>query len=113
MPRAPTDPARAVLRKHAGAWLKAAREAAGLTQAELAEKVGLRYYTFVSQVESGHGRVPIETQAAWAKAVGVDETEFARMLLGLYDPELYRLLFGEEPAVDDDSNSNSRRAAGA
>jgi transcriptional regulator with XRE-family HTH domain len=95
MPRTPTDPGRAVLRRQAGVWLKAAREAAGLTQAELAERVGLRYYTFVSQVESGHGRVPIEAQGAWAKAVGLDETEFARTLLALYDPELYRLLFGD------------------
>ena len=112
MPRAPSDPARAVLRKQAGAWLKATREAAGLTQAELAERVGLRYYTFVSQVESGHGRVPIETQGAWAKAVGVDETEFARLLLGLYDPELYRLLFGEEPAGGDGRDARPARAAG-
>ena len=111
MPRAPTDPARAVLRKQAGAWLKAAREAAGLTQAELAEQVGLRYYTFVSQVESGHGRVPIETQGAWAKAVGIDETEFARVLLGLYEPELYRLLFGVAPAGGDGANTTAARAA--
>jgi len=110
MPRAPTDPARAVLRKKAGGWLKAAREAAGLTQAELAEKVGLRYYTFVSQVESGHGRVPIEAQGAWAKAVGVEESEFARLLLGLYDPELYRLLFGDEPPYGEDDESVPLRA---
>jgi DNA-binding XRE family transcriptional regulator len=68
MPRSAVDPARAAvtknLRQEAGRWLKAAREAAGLTQAELAQRVGLRYYTFVSQVESGLGRVPIETQGA-------------------------------------------------
>jgi transcriptional regulator with XRE-family HTH domain len=109
MPRTPSDPGRAVLRRQAGVWLKAAREAAGLTQAELAERVGLRYYTFVSQVESGHGRVPIEAQGAWAKAVGLDETEFARTLLALYDPELYRLLFGDEPAEPGAAASNGRR----
>ena len=51
MPRSAVDPARAAvtksLRQEAGRWLKAGREAAGLTQAELAERVGLRYYTFV------------------------------------------------------------------
>ncbi len=97
MPRAAMDPARAALtkslRREAGKWLKTAREAAGLTQAELAARVGLRYYTFVSQVESGLGRVPIETQGAWATAVGVDPGEFARTLLRYYEPELYRLLF--------------------
>jgi transcriptional regulator with XRE-family HTH domain len=92
------NPAKAALtktlRREAGRWLKSAREAAGLTQAELAEKTGLRYYTFVSQVESGVGRLPIETQAAWARALRLDEAEFARTLLAYYEPELHRLLFG-------------------
>ena len=98
MPRPAADPAKAahtkVLRQEAGRWLKARREAAGLTQAELADRVGLRYYTFVSQVESGLGRLPIETQAAWADALGLDPADFARTLLAYYEPELNRLLFG-------------------
>ena len=76
MPRSPSDPVRAAetkrLRREAGRWLKSLRESAGLTQAELAERVGLRYYTFISQVESGLGRVPVETQGSWAEAVGAD-----------------------------------------
>jgi len=101
MSRAAPDPVKAAqtkaLRSEAGRWLKAAREAAGLTQAQLAEKVGLRYYTFVSQVESGVGRLPIETQEAWAVAIGHEPREFAKTLLGYYEPELYRLLFGDGP----------------
>ena len=99
MPRPATDPVKAahlkMLRQQAGRWLKAGREAAGLTQAELAERVGLRYYTFVSQVESGLGRLPIETQGAWAAALGLEPRDFARTLLGYYEPELYRLLFSD------------------
>ena len=110
MPRPAADPAKAaqtkVLRQQAGRWLKAAREEAGLTQAELADKVGLRYYTFVSQVESGLGRLPIETQGAWAEALGLEPGAFARTLLRYYEPELYRLLFDSEAA------SQNRRAAG-
>ena len=98
MSRTAPDAAKAaqtkVLRQEAGRWLKAARERAGLTQAQLSDEVGLRYYTFVSQVESGVGRLPIETQAAWAKALRLDEAEFARTLLAYYEPELHRLLFG-------------------
>ena len=106
MPRHAVNPTRAAvtktLRQQAGRWLKAARERAGLTQAELAEEVGLRYYTFVSQVESGLGRVPIETQGAWAVAVGLNPAEFARTLLGYYEPELHRLLFADTlPDVGD------------
>jgi transcriptional regulator with XRE-family HTH domain len=99
MPRPAADPAKAaqtkLLRQQAGRWLKGAREAAGLTQAELAERVGLRYYTFVSQVESGLGRLPIETQRAWAEALSMEPGEFARTLLRYYEPELYRLLFDD------------------
>ena len=97
MPRPAPDASKAaqtkVLRQEAGRWLKAARESVGLTQAQLSEAVGLRYYTFVSQVESGVGRLPIETQAAWAKALRLDEAEFAKTLLAYYEPELHRLLF--------------------
>jgi transcriptional regulator with XRE-family HTH domain len=98
MSRSAPDAAKAaqtkVLRQEAGRWLKAARERAGLTQAQLSDEIGLRYYTFVSQVESGVGRLPIETQAAWAKALQLDEAEFAKTLLAYYEPELHRLLFG-------------------
>ena len=59
----------------------------------MAEKTGLRYYTFVSQVENGLGRVPIEAQAVWAQSLGLDPSQFARTLLRYYEPELYRLLF--------------------
>lgn len=104
MPRPAADPQRAAetrsLRREAGRWLKARRESAGLTQAELAERVGLRYYTFVSQVESGVGRAPIESQGAWAEALGLEPGEFARTLLRFYEPELFRLLFGDDaPAL--------------
>jgi transcriptional regulator with XRE-family HTH domain len=109
LPRPAADAAKAAelkrLRREAGRWLKAAREAAGLTQAELATKLGLRYYTFVSQVESGVGRLPVEQQGAWAEALGLDPGEFARTLLRHYEPELNRLLFSD-PA------SAARKAAG-
>lgn len=82
-----------LMRKQAGRWLAARREDAGLTQAEVAEKVGLRYYTFISQVEGGHGRAPAEHFEAWAKALGVDSFEFTKTLISFYEPEVFRLLF--------------------
>ena len=81
------------LRKQAGTWLKQRRGGAGLSQIELAARLGLKYYTFISQVENGFGRVPTESMEAWARALGVDPAEFARHLLSFYDPELHRLLF--------------------
>ena len=81
------------LRKEAGEWLKQARKKAGLSQIELAEMLGLKYYTFISQVENGFGRVPSESMEAWARALGVAPGTFARHLLSYYDPDLHRLLF--------------------
>ena len=80
-------------RKEAGAWLKELRARAGLSQIELAERLGLKYYTFISQVENGFGRVPTDSLEVWSKALGEDPTAFTRKLLSFYDPELYRLLF--------------------
>ena len=84
------------LRKQAGTWLKEMRARAGLSQMELAQQLGLKYYTFVSQVENGFGRVPTESMEAWALALGVAPPEFARQLLNYYDPVLHRLLFETE-----------------
>ena len=81
------------MRKEAGAWLKELRGRAGLSQIALAEKLDLKYYTFISQVENGFGRVPTETMEAWGRALGQEPAPFARKLLTYYDPELHRLLF--------------------
>jgi transcriptional regulator with XRE-family HTH domain len=80
-------------RKQAGNWLKRLRTDAGLSQVELAGRLGFKYYTFISQVENGFGRVPTESMEAWARALGADPPTFARQLLSFYDPELHRLLF--------------------
>ena len=48
----------AALRREAGKWLKRLRESQGLSQRELARRVSIEYYTFISQIESGRGRIP-------------------------------------------------------
>jgi len=90
---AKAEPQAKKLRKKAGTWLKDLRARAGLSQIELAERLGFKYYTFISQVENGFGRVPTESLEEWARALGVDPSSFARELLSYYDPVLYRLLF--------------------
>jgi transcriptional regulator with XRE-family HTH domain len=60
------------LRREAGSWLKELRREAGLSQMALADILGLKYYTFISQVENGFGRVPTESMEAWARALRVD-----------------------------------------
>ena len=57
-PQKLTDEDVGTLRRDAGHWLKQLREAKGLSQRDLAEKVGVEYYTFISQVESRPGTYP-------------------------------------------------------
>jgi len=84
------------MRKLAGDWLKQRRADVELSQADLAARLGLKYYTFISQVENGFSRVPTEIMGAWASELGLEPAAFARHLLMYYEPELYRLLFGTE-----------------
>jgi len=80
-------------KKQAGSWLKEQRQKAGLSQMDLANKLGFKYYTFISQIENGYGRVPSQSMADWAQALGLRPERFARTLLGYYDPALYHALF--------------------
>jgi transcriptional regulator with XRE-family HTH domain len=45
------------LRRAGGEWLRKLRERRGLSQRDLAKLVGVEYYTFISQIEMGRGRV--------------------------------------------------------
>jgi DNA-binding XRE family transcriptional regulator len=83
------------LRKATGLWLKELRERRGLSQRQMAEKVGGNYYTFISQLESGRGRIPPDRYLVWAQVLGVEPKFFVRNLLRSYDPITYSILFGE------------------
>jgi transcriptional regulator with XRE-family HTH domain len=83
------------LRRGGGQYLRNLREARGLSQRGLAELVGAEYYTFISQLELGRGRIPPDRYEAWAKALGVDRRDFVRSLLRYYDPVTYDILFGK------------------
>lgn len=84
-----------VLRKQAGRWLKSLREAHGLSQRQLAHAVGVEYYTFISQLEAGRGRVPPERYTVWARALGVAPKDFVIELMQYYDPITHAILFGD------------------
>lgn len=81
-------------RRDAGAWLRNLREQAGLTQMEVATRLGFKYYAFVSQVETGFSRLPTGKIEPWAQAMGVEPRQFARRLISYYEPELHRVLYG-------------------
>jgi transcriptional regulator with XRE-family HTH domain len=87
----PSSPAQR--RKQAGTWLKGLREEAGLTQSELANRLGFKYYAFISQVETGFSRLPTGKMEVWAQTVGMEPRRFAQRLLAYYEPELHRVLY--------------------
>jgi len=86
------------LRRQAGRWLRELREARGLSQRGLAERVGADYYTFISQLEAGRGRIPPDRYQTWAEALGVAPKTFVQTLLQYYDPITYSIVFGENSA---------------
>ena len=92
------DPEVQELRRSAGSWLKELREKRGLSQRQLAKLVGAEYYTFISQLETGRGRIPPDRYRDWAIALEVEPAEFVRTLMKSYDPVTHSILFGDTKA---------------
>lgn len=82
-----------------GIWLKDLREQAKLSQRELADKLSLDYYTFISQLENGRGRIPVHRYAEWAEALSQDKRSFVKTLLSYYEPTTYQILFDDKASA--------------
>lgn len=102
--KAPNDIS--LLRQQAGIWLRERRAEAGLSQRALASHVGFEYYTFISQLESGRGKVPSDRYAAYADAVKVSRRDFAITMLRYNDPDTYNLIFVNEENDKVDPNTS-------
>ena len=81
------------LRQQAGQWLRDLRKGRNLSQRDLARLVHVEYYTFISQIEAGKGRIPPDRYTVWAEALGVAPREFVKTILRYYDPVTYEILF--------------------
>ena len=86
------------LRRSAGLWLKELRERRSLSQRQMAKLVGAEYYTFISQLETGRGRIPPDRYREWAAALQVEPAEFVRTLMKYYDPVTHDILFNTSAA---------------
>jgi transcriptional regulator with XRE-family HTH domain len=84
----------AELRKKAGSWLRSRRSELGLSQRELAHRVNMEYYTFISQIEAGRGRVPADRLREWSVALEMEPREFAINLMKYYDFHTFDMIFG-------------------
>lgn len=94
------EPEAHLLRRQAGRWLKQKREERNLSQRQLADMLGLEYYTFISQLETGRGRIPPERYVDWARSLGMEPREFVYVLMRYYDPVTFSILFPDAEADD-------------
>tara|TARA_B100000780_G_C20817483_1_gene324798 strand:- start:41 stop:307 length:267 start_codon:yes stop_codon:yes gene_type:complete len=81
-----------MLRIQAGDYVKQLRIMQSMTQRELAEILELRHYTFISQLETGQGRLPPALTIKTAIALKQDVREFALKMLSFYDPHTHQAL---------------------
>lgn len=88
-------------RAELGSWLRTLREAQGLSQRQLADALSLDYYTFISQLETGRGKIPSARYRDWAETLEQEPKTFMKTLLSYYEPEAYDMLFGNEKAARD------------
>jgi transcriptional regulator with XRE-family HTH domain len=79
-------------RKELGKWLQGLRKAKKWTQVEAAKRLDYEWYTFISQVEGGHARIPTEAWETWADVYGVETNEFLTRVLRAYDPALLKIV---------------------
>ena len=106
-----SDPEVQELRRAAGDWLRKLREQRDLSQRDLAKLVGAEYYTFISQLEMGRGRVPPDRYKIWADALGVAPKKFVKTLFRYYDPVTYGMLFDGDESKEEDVSHEEPPAA--
>ena len=80
-----------ILRQRGGDLLRQRRVFLGLTQQELAERVGLDSYTIVAQLESGIGRIEPYQYEQWARALELPISRLVARVLEHTDPVAHRL----------------------
>ena len=88
-----TTPEAELLRKKAGQYLKGLRKDIGIYQNVLGERLGLEFFTFVSQVERGACQMPPYLVKKWADALGVDQKNIPINIKKYYHPDYHEMIF--------------------
>ncbi|MDO9712476.1 helix-turn-helix domain-containing protein [Paracraurococcus lichenis] len=86
-----TDPQTLAEALEAGLWLQARRRALGLSQLDLAQRLG-KTASWVAGVENGRARVPPRSWREWAAALEIEPRILARELLRRLEPEVASLV---------------------
>ena len=66
-----------------------------MTQKALADHLGLSYYTFISQLETGQATLPPALWRDVATVLMMDPLDFAIECLEVNQPEVFKQLFGD------------------
>ena len=86
-----------LLKMELGDYIRQARLANNMTQSDLAQAVGMEYYTAISAIEVGRNTVPPERYYDFAEALGLDPVEFVQKILELTNPWAHAMLYSARP----------------
>lgn len=100
MSQTPLNSTSKMMRRRYGAKIQEMRETLGLTQRDVAEALGLDYYTMVSQIERGVSKIPVQDVARWALLLRQNLKEFTILYTYWNEPDLYSGIFGIDPVAD-------------
>lgn len=78
--------------RHIGQFLKEKREAKGMTQAQVAEKLGYGSPQFISNIERGISRVPIKSLKSFMEVYELNAEQVIDLLLEEKREQLRRQL---------------------
>lgn len=84
------------LRCEGGLLLKQRRELLGMSQKQIAERVGLPAYTIVDQLEHGVGRIEAHQYPEWADALQLPLRTLVAEVLRHIDPFAHELFVPKE-----------------
>lgn len=76
-----------------GRFIKDRRSALGMTQSQLARKLGYKYGNFVTMIENGNASFPLDRYRDYADALMVPRHEFAYLVAQDAYPDLVEDLF--------------------
>jgi len=72
--------------------LSKAIDASGLTQRDIADRVGLKHANLISMMKQGVTRVPLNRIPALAQTLGLDESRFLLLAIEEYHPGVHEVL---------------------
>jgi transcriptional regulator with XRE-family HTH domain len=86
-------------------FLTQAIEASGLKQTEIALAVGYDKPNFITMLKQGKTKLPINKVPVFAKALGIDELHFLRLVMREYHPQVWGVfenIMGKQLIADDE-----------